>query len=56
MSVPKNSLGKVVILPLIGSYKLTFSGLEQLILDQTGQNEYQTVPLSVDKMGTKQFH
>ena len=39
----------VVILPLIsiGYLYLTFSGLKQLILDQTKQNGYQTVPFSV---------
>ena len=38
----------VVILSLICSYIwLTFSGLKQLILDQTKQNRYQIVPFSV---------
>jgi len=39
----------VVILPLlcIGSFLLTFSLLKQLILDQTRQDWYQTVPFSV---------
>ena len=32
---------------MIGQLQLTFSGLKQLILDQTEQNEYQTVPFSV---------
>ena len=40
----ENSLGTVVVLSLIGSYIVTFSGLKQLILDQTRQNGYQTVP------------
>ena len=45
----ENSLGAVVILPLvhIGYLELTFSGLKQLIPDQTEQNGYQTVPFSV---------
>ena len=45
----ENSLGTVVIFPLIhiGYLYLTFSGLKQLILDQTRQNGYQTVPFSV---------
>ena len=37
----------VVILSLIRNGYLTFSGLKQLILDQTKQNGYQTVPFSV---------
>ena len=41
----------VVILPLIYTctYQLfiKFSGLKQLILDQTEQNRYQTVPFSL---------
>ena len=39
----------VVILPLvrIGSLELMFSSLKQLILDQTSQNGYQTVPFGV---------
>jgi len=42
-------LGTVVILPLIciGSFSLAISSLKQLLLDQTRQNEYQTVPFSV---------
>ena len=42
-------LGAVVILPLvmIGQLELTFSGLKQVIHDQTRQNGYQTVPFSV---------
>jgi len=40
----ENSLGTVVILPLIW---LMFSGLKQLILDQTRQNRYQTIPFDV---------
>ena len=38
-----------MILPLIriGYLELTSSGLKQLILDQTEQNGYQTVPFSV---------
>ena len=45
----KNSLGVVVILPLImiGQLELTFSGLKQLIHHQTKQNGYQTVPFGV---------
>ena len=45
----ENSLGTVVILPLvcIGYLELTFSDLKQLILNQTEQNGYQTVPFSV---------
>ena len=31
----------------IGYLQLTFSGLKQLILDQSKQNGYQTVPFSV---------
>ena len=41
MSVFKTSLGTVVILPLIGYT------LKQLILDQSRQNEYQTVLFGV---------
>ena len=43
----EKSLGMVVILPLIhiGDLWLTFSSLKELILDQTRQNRYQTVPL-----------
>ena len=43
------TLGKIVILPLvrIGYLELTFSGLIQLILDQSKQNGHQTVPFSV---------
>ena len=39
----------VVILPLvmIGQLELTFSGLKQVLHDQTRQNGYQTVPFSV---------
>ena len=38
-----------MIFPLIriGYLYLTFSGLKQLIFDQTKQNGYQTVPFSV---------
>ena len=38
-----------MILPLvhIGFLQLTFSGLKQLILDQTEQNRNQTFPFSV---------
>ena len=38
-----------MIFPLIriGYLYLTFSGLKQLIFDQTKQNRYQTVPFSV---------
>ena len=38
-----------MILPLvmIGQLELAFSGLKQVIHDQTRQNEYQTVPISV---------
>ena len=38
-----------MILPLvsIGYLQLTFSDLKQLMLDQTKQNRYQTVPFSV---------
>ena len=38
-----------MILPLvsIGYLQLTFSDLKQLMLDQTKQNKYQTVPFSV---------
>ena len=38
-----------MILPLvvIGQLELTFSGLKQVIHDQTKQNGYQTVPFSV---------
>ena len=45
----KESLGMVVILPLVRmSYlELMFSSLKQLILDQTRQNGYQTVPFGV---------
>ena len=45
----ETSIGAVVILPLvmIGQLELTFSGLKQLILDQTRQNGYQTIPFSV---------
>ena len=47
----ETSLGAVVILPLvvIGQLpiELTFSGLKQVIHDQTRQNGYQTVPFSV---------
>ena len=45
----EKSLGTVVILPLIhiGDLWLTFSSLKQLILDQTRQNGYQTVPFSL---------
>ena len=45
----EKNLGIVVILPLIhiGDLWLTFSSLKQLILDQTRQNRYQTVPFSV---------
>ena len=45
----ETSLGAVVILPLItiGQLQLTFSSLRQLILDQTEQNRYQTVPFIV---------
>ena len=45
----EKSLGTVVILPLIhtSSLSLTFSLLKQLILDQTKQDWYQTVPFSV---------
>ena len=45
----ETSLGVVVILPLvlIGQLELTFSGLKQVIHDQTRQNGYQTVPFSV---------
>ena len=43
------SIGTVVILPLIriGSLSLTFSLLKQLILDQSRQNGYQTVPFGM---------
>ena len=45
----EKSLGTVVILSLIhiGDLWLTFSSLKQLILDQTRQNRYQTVPFSM---------
>ena len=43
----ENSLGRVVISPLSIYLELTFSGLKQLIPDQTEQNGYQTVPFSV---------
>ena len=45
----ENSLSAVVILSHVskGYLKLTFSGLKQLILDQTEQNGYQTVSFSV---------
>ena len=45
----ETSLGAVVILPLviIGQLELTFSGLKQVIHDQTRQNGCQTVPFSV---------
>ena len=45
----ETSLGAVVILPLvmIGQLELAFSGLKQVIHDQTRQNRYQTVPFSV---------
>ena len=45
----ETSLGAVVILPLvmIDQLQLTFSGLKQVIHDQTRQNGYQTVPFSV---------
>ena len=47
----EKSLGTVVILPLsyihIGDIWLTFSPLKQVILDQTRQNGYQTVPFSL---------
>ena len=45
----EKSLGTVVILPLIhiGVLWLTFSSLKQLILDQSRQNGYQTIPFSV---------
>ena len=44
----ENSLGTVVILPLVSiGYLQLFSDLKQLMLDQTKQNGYQTVPFSV---------
>ena len=43
----KNSLGTVVILPLVHIGLLVTNVLEQLILDQTIQNGYQTVPFDV---------
>ena len=45
----ETSLGAVVILPLvmIGQLQLTFSGLKQVLHDQTRQYGYQTVPFSV---------
>ena len=49
MKCSETSLGAVVILPLvmIGQLELTFSGLKQVIHDQTRQNGYQTIPFSV---------
>ena len=45
----ETSFGAVVILPviMISQLQLTFSGLKQVIHDQTRQNGYQTVPFSV---------
>ena len=45
----ETSLGAIVILPpiMIEQLELTFSGLKQVIHDQTRQNGYQTVPFSV---------
>ena len=43
----ENSLGAVVISPLSIYLELTFSGLKQLIPDQTEQNGYHTVPIIV---------
>ena len=45
----EKSLGTVVILPLVHICVLwlMFSSLKQLILDQTRQNRYQTIPFSV---------
>ena len=43
----ETSLGAVVILPLVMIGELAFSGLKQVIHDQTKQNRYQTVPFSV---------
>ena len=45
----ENSLGTVVILSLIYICYLwlTFSGLKQLILDQTRKNGYQKIPFSI---------
>ena len=43
----KNSLGMVVILPLVHIGLLVTNVLEQLILDQTRQNGYQTVAFDV---------
>ena len=43
----ENSLDAVVILPLSIYLELMFSGLKQLIPDQTEQNGYQTFPFSV---------
>ena len=43
----QNSLGAVVILPLVATYRLLTSSLKQLLLDQTRQNGYQTVPFCV---------
>ena len=45
----ETSLGAVVILTLvmIGQFELTFSGLKQVIHDQTRQNGYQTVSFIV---------
>ena len=45
----QKSLDAVVILPLVwnGDLFLTFSSLKQVILVQTRQNGYQTVPFGV---------
>ena len=49
MKYSETSIGAVVILPLvmIGQLELTFSGLKQVLHDQTRQNGYQRVPFSV---------
>ena len=49
MKYSETSIGAVVILPfvMIGQLELTFSGLKQVLHDQTRQNGYQTVPFSV---------
>ena len=46
MKYSKTSIGAVVILPLDRPIT-TFSGVIQVIHDQTRQNGYQTVPFSV---------
>ena len=48
MKYSETRIGAVVILPLnmIGQLELTFSGLKQVLHDQTRQNGYQTVPFS----------